>query len=661
MHGWNKQKVSGENSMSSNEEYLDSLLNSMMEPKEGEAQPEGDAATDPGANFGLQDEGIATEADNTGDSSDFALEDIPEDDDILSALSAETNTDAQDMPAVDAGESQSGDAEMSMDDIDAMLASLAGDTSLDSATESTQEETVQPESSIPDAGSYDGITDQDTQDSGFDEGASADDDMLAMLESVPDDEQTVDSEEPDFDFFSGEEEFPEETEEVPSEDVTPHINNTEDAQDTLDTDFLGLGDLSDDGQSEDIFSGAEEASDAKPEETVEQQPEEKKEKKHHFFKGRNKKKKVEEQETPAEESENGEESSGEDMDALESLLQSSDEMTEEAPSEEKKKEGFWKRLLEFLMEEDEEDEEDAQESAEGELPMGNPTEENMELLEELSAEDKKQSKEKNQKKKNKKGKKGKKNQNKNPEEGEDEESEETAEPAKKKRKNKKKKQDEAALEEVIQEPEKKLSKKKVLTVFAFCGTLAACVILINMLFPGYMEKRDARVAYDQQNYEVAYDLLYGKKLNAEDEAVFQKSNVILQIQHVLKEYEVYQKLDMRLEALDVLVQTVSDYPDLLSKAEKYHVESQVSGVYEEILATLERDFGVSEVQAMEAAAAEDNVTYTKILTAMAGGTTYDPETGEEVTDQKQDILPEEEEFLEETQAEDTTTAVEGQE
>ena len=87
----------------------------------------------------------------------------------------------------------------------------------------------------------------------------------------------------------------------------------------------------------------------------------------------------------------------------------------------------------------------------------------------------------------------------------------------------------------------------------------------------------------------------------------------------------------------------------------------MSGVYEEILATLERDFGVTEVQAMEAAAAEDNVTYTKILTAMAGGTTYDPETGEEVTDQKQDILPEEEEFLEETQAEDTTTAVEGQE
>ena len=443
MHGWNKQKVSGENSMSSNEEYLDSLLNSMMEPKEGEAQPEGDAATDPGANFGLQDEGIATEADNTGDSSDFALEDIPEDDDILSALSAETNTDAQDMPAVDAGESQSGDAEMSMDDIDAMLASLAGDTSLDSATESTQEETVQSESSIPDAGIYDGITDQDTQDSGLDEGASADDDMLAMLESVPDDEQTVDSEEPDFDFFSGEEEFPEETEEVPSEDVTPHIDNTEDAQDTLDTDFLGLGDLSDDGQSEDIFSGAEDASDAMPEEMVEQQPEEKKEKKHHFFKGRNKKKKVEEQETLAEESENGEESSGEDMDALESLLQSSDEMTEEAPSEEKKKEGFWKRLLEFLMEEDEEGEEDAQESAEGELPMGNPTEENMELLEELSAEDKKQTKEKDQKKKNKKGKKGKKNQNKNPEEGEDEESEETAEPAKKKRKNKKKKQDEA--------------------------------------------------------------------------------------------------------------------------------------------------------------------------------------------------------------------------
>lgn len=586
--------------MSSNEEYLDSLLSSLIATGEDEDLP--------------QDQEIAAGAAET---SEFALEEIPEEDDILSMLSADAGGYAAEerveQNVQEDGLTPDGEPdEMSLDDIDAMLASLAGDTSLEEVEES-------------------GNT--------TDSVSTADDDMLAMLESLPDGDSAEEAEEPDFDFFSGEEEYLEEDVDESSgeaweeEESFAAEQGTEDMLDvpeeSLDMDAISEAIGVQSSPFEEL--GAEESS----AETAEA-AEDKKEKRR-FFKDRKKKNKDSEQAKEKQTDEIPEtEDAYEDMDVLESVLQSAQE--EEAVEEEPEKKSVWKRLLDFLMEEEEE-EEDA--DAEEELPIGNPSEENLELLDELSAEDKKKDKKKNKKKKGKKGKE------KDTEEAVDEETEEeAAEPEKKKKKRKKK--EKAAEEGQKQETEKKLSKKKVLTVFAFCGTIAFCILLLNKIFPETMEKRDARVAYDQQNYEVAYDLFVGKKLNEDDELIFQKSSVIMQMKHIQKEYEVYRTLEKNLEALDVLVRAVSNYSEMQRKAEKYNVEAQVQEIYDEILQTLEQDFGVTQEDALDAAASEDDVTYTKKLTAMVSGFAYDPESGE-IMDEKQDILPEEEEFLMEMQ------------
>ena len=121
----------------------------------------------------------------------------------------------------------------------------------------------------------------------------------------------------------------------------------------------------------------------------------------------------------------------------------------------------------------------------------------------MSDEDKKGKKKK--KKKDKKGKKGK-------------EEEEDGKKAKKPKKEKKKKEKKKKEEEVdlFAPPEKKLSKKKVITVFLFCGTIAACIIVFSMVLPDTVQKKDAYTAYDQGEYAQAYSPLPVTSMSAEE-------------------------------------------------------------------------------------------------------------------------------------------------
>ncbi len=319
---------------------------------------------------------------------------------------------------------------------------------------------------------------------------------------------------------------------------------------------------------------------------------------------------------------------------------------EEKEKKEEKKPGFFAKLMNFLLESDEDEDPVAAEVlADGAGETGTVTDENKALLDELKEEDKKGKKKK--KKDKKKGKKGKDGEG----EGEEgAEGEEEGKKVKKKKKKEKKKKDEEEVD-LFAPPEKKLSKKKVIAVFAFCGTIAVCIVLLSSFLPNYTEMREAHVAYDHQDYAQVYELLYGKELDEQDEALFQKSNLILQMNRKLTSYENYVNLDMRLEALNALITGVERYQVVLPEAEAYNVAGEVSDIYAQILERLSADFGVSEADALEIIALEDDVAYSQRLEAIISGAVY----GEEVPAGRQDILPEEEEIIERIDGLETET------
>ena len=140
-----------------------------------------------------------------------------------------------------------------------------------------------------------------------------------------------------------------------------------------------------------------------------------------------------------------------------------------------------------------------------------------------------------------------------------------------------------------------------------------------------------------------YELLYAVERSEQDEILFQRSNLILQMRRKAASYENYINLNMRLEALNALIGGVERYQQVLPKAEQYNVVDEVSTTYSQILGLLSTEFGVSESEALEIIALKDNVEYTQWLERILNGSTYSEEAGTSAT---LDILPEEEEILE---------------
>ena len=394
---------------------------------------------------------------------------------------------------------------------------------------------------------------------------------------------------------------------------------------SADDDMLAMLEGVDQDGSFDLFESDEAAKEAEgirelsPEEVAEREGSD----------GQDKKEKKKRKKLFGKKKKGGEAGAEDELDALLGEMESPEEEKEE------KKPGFFARLLNFLLESDEDDEDPlaAEILAGNDGETGTVSDENKELLQELSDEDKKGKKKK--KKKDKKGKKGK-------------EEEEDGKKAKKPKKEKKKKEKKKKEEEVdlFAPPEKKLSKKKVITVFLFCGTIAAGIIVFSMILPDTMQKRDAYTAYDQGEYAQVYDLLYGKELSEEDEVIFQGSNLILQMNRKLSSYENYVNLDMRLEALNALITGVEKYQQILPEAENYNVVAEVNDIYSQILERLSANFGLSEGDAWDILSSEDDETYTRRLQAVIDGESYGVDETEEAGETTQDILPEEEEIIE---------------
>ena len=303
-----------------------------------------------------------------------------------------------------------------------------------------------------------------------------------------------------------------------------------------------------------------------------------------------------------------------------------------------KKPGAFAKFVSLLTESDD-DEYEADSANEGTL--GKTSDENKELLKELSQEDKKnRKKDKKEKKKEKKAPKPKKSKKSKPK------------PEKKKPKPKKVKKVKEKVEEP-REPEKKIPIKRVIPIILLCLTLIACTMILTSVIPGYLQKQDARKAYDEADYQNAYALLLGKNLSEEDELLMQKSKIILRLERKIDSFKGYRQFEKNLEALNALVEGCELYYELLPDAEEYDIAAELRVPYEEILAILSSEFGVSEATVMEILAYEDDAVYTEHLTAIVNGGSYsgagvDEEWGEEEPEEVNtmpDVLPEEQEII----------------
>lgn len=306
----------------------------------------------------------------------------------------------------------------------------------------------------------------------------------------------------------------------------------------------------------------------------------------------------------------------------------------------KKKAGLFSKLLTALTEEEDEE-------LSGKVE--NISAENEEILNELEQEDQKEKKEKKEKKKKKDKKSGKKkgkDKAKANNGDDDQEDENAGEDKKKKKKVKESRKEKKAKNEVKEKPVKVLSRKNLLLLVASCATLLACILLLSSFLPEYSDKRAARDAFYVGDYEKAYELLYDKHLNSSEKLIFNRARTVLRLERKIKSYENNLSMDRELEAVDALLSGIRCYQDL-TDADEYGARSEIDALYQQICGILESNYGISEEEALEINA-YDNETYTRKLHSVVFGTDF-VRPGEEkaapTPSVPQDVLPEEEEII----------------
>lgn len=300
----------------------------------------------------------------------------------------------------------------------------------------------------------------------------------------------------------------------------------------------------------------------------------------------------------------------------------------------KQKQGFFAKIMNFLTEEDEEENENIKLSKE-----------NQDILDDLDKETK-----------GAKGKKGKK--------GKDKDEKKIKEKPKKEKKPKKppKPKKEKTAKETPSVPEKKLSFKKMLPVLLVGLSVGVLLFVFVNSVTDYSDKRAAKAAYYEGDYQTCYQNLFGKDLNETESIMFGKSESILYIRLWIREFEMFMSEGDRVRALDSLIQTIDSYPELYAYAGQWNAESDIAAGYATILNYLSNEFGLTEGQAQTIAAVRSDREYTKMVTAIAGGRTFEnwdapvtpetpgkiPEAPEPEEDQIPDILPEEDELGKDT-------------
>ncbi len=297
-----------------------------------------------------------------------------------------------------------------------------------------------------------------------------------------------------------------------------------------------------------------------------------------------------------------------------------------------KKQGFWGKLLSALTQEEEPEEE----------PADLVSDENGEILKELDKE-----------KKQAKGKKKKGKDKKAAGTDEDEEFEEADDSRKKKKKEKKPKKEKAPapVEDLI--PGKKLSLKKVLPIVLVVLAFGLAYVLVSHLYIDFVNKRSAEKAYYAGDYMECYSLLFGQDRNDNQEMMYHKAELMLQMERMKGNYRRLVMEGKELEALDYLVQCICRRESFYQQGQEWNSMDVVEETFAGMSALLTANYGLTEERAVEIAALKSDVDYTLALMEVLELLNSEPEEEQEPAVSYEDLLPEEEEQRPDTAFVDT--------
>lgn len=168
--------------------------------------------------------------------------------------------------------------------------------------------------------------------------------------------------------------------------------------------------------------------------------------------------------------------------------------------------------------------------------------------------------------------------------------------AEKKAQAEKKKEEKAAAKEAKRGPipKSQFVPIKPVIVFVIIGIALSVVLIFGSKNLFYVTNvKDAREQFIHQDYEEAYQNMLGLEVQAKDEEFYNQVTVVNVLDNKLENYRSYKEIQQYDEALDSLLGGVRKYNEYADKAEQLGLMAEFRTIYDEIIAHLEEDFGLS--------------------------------------------------------------------
>ena len=181
---------------------------------------------------------------------------------------------------------------------------------------------------------------------------------------------------------------------------------------------------------------------------------------------------------------------------------------------------------------------------------------------------------------------------------------------KEKEEKKKKKKEEQSFVFEVEESSKYYTKKNIIAVIIVCFSIGLCGYISVQFVMSAMNTREVKHAYDNKDYEKAYQLLYGKELDENEDIIYQRSYMLLRMKNKMDEANSYKEDGDRIREVDALIQGVVRYDNMKERAIEYLVIDEIDIMLEDIGVRLS-EYGVTIEKAREIANIEMNTLYSE--------------------------------------------------
>ena len=191
------------------------------------------------------------------------------------------------------------------------------------------------------------------------------------------------------------------------------------------------------------------------------------------------------------------------------------------------------------------------------------------------------------------------------------------EKAKKKEEKKAEKQKMKELAELEDADEGRINRVGAAIVFLILGIFATFVIVGTNTFSYNSSISRATAYFDEDEYNSAYDALWGLEIKEKDEELYSKVQMVMYLNKEWNSYENYTSIRMYPEALDSLLKGIQKYDSHIDDAKELEVSADYKKIRDNMLNKLNEEYGLTEKEAYKLLSIENQTNYSQEVIHLA--------------------------------------------